>query len=326
MPYQGIATALRRLFAATMLASLTTAAGAADFNYSLAIEDPNGSRPAILAGEFAQLVDKYSNGRVNVKVYTDAQLGNLKTVIEGLQIGTTDMTKVFDALNPLLPETVIMDLPYMFKTRKHFERVMNDPVIWTTMRKLENRGVVPVSWWENGYRHMTNNVRPIRVPADLKGLKMRTPANPSRLAMFRLFGANPAPLPYPELYSALQQKAFDGQENPLANIVSGRLFEVQQHLSLTSHVYGPQLLIMSKVKWDALPQWGKDAIKRAGDEIGQKWRDQAEQADKEDLAMLGSKIKINEVDFAAFQAASQPLYAESKYPDLVKRILQLVKD
>lgn len=328
MPMFRIPSLLRGALGAlcVMAAACSAPVRSAEFNLSLAIEDPTGSRPAVLAQEFAQLVDKYSGGKVAVKVYPDAQLGNLKTVIEGLQIGTVDMTKVYDALSPLLPETVILDLPYMFKTRKHFERVMNDPVIWGTMRKLETKGIVPVSWWENGYRHMTNSVRPIRTPADLKGLKMRTPANPSRLAMFRLFGANPAPLPYPELYSALQQKAFDGQENPIANIVSGRLYEVQQFLSLTGHVYGPQLLLISKVKWDALPPQAKEAVKRAGDETGQKWRDQAEQGDREDLASIASKIKINEIDFAAFQAASQTLYNESKYPDLVKRILQLVKD
>lgn len=312
--------------ASILLGCVATASLAAEITLSLAMEDPSVSRPAALGKEFAQLVDKYSNGRIEVKVYTDAQLGNNKTVIEGMQIGTVDMTKTYDALSPLLPETVIFDLPYMFKDRKRFERVMNDPVIWATFRKLESKGIVPISWWENGYRHMTNSVRPINVPGDLKGLKMRTPANPSRLAMFRLFGANPAPLPFPELYSALQQNAFNGQENPLAVIQSNRFYEVQAYLSLTSHVYAPQLFVMSKIRWDALPQWGKDAIKRAGDEVGQKWRDEGERGDKEDLALLAAKMKVNEVDFAAFQAASEPLYANAKYPDLVKRILQLVKD
>lgn len=317
--------ALKVTLGAAILPNLAQRGNAAEFTLGLSMEDVTGSRQEGYGKKFAALVDKYSNSRIEIKLYMDGQLGNNKTVIEGQQIGTHDLNKVFDAMSPLLPEIAAMDLPYLFKDRAKFEKAANDPVVWNTFRKLEGKGIVPVSWWENGFRQMTNSVRAIRVPTDLKGLKMRTPPNPSRLAMFRLFGANPAPLPYPELYSALQQKIFDGQENPLSNITAARFYEVQGFLSLTAHVYNPQMLTCSKVKWDALPSWGKDAVKRAGDEVGQLWRDEGIKADEEDLAVCRAKMQVNEVDFEAFQNASQPLYKESKFPQLVERILKLVQ-
>jgi TRAP-type C4-dicarboxylate transport system substrate-binding protein len=143
--------------------------------------------------------------------------------------------------------------------------------------------------------------------------------------MFRLFGANPAPLPFEELYSALQQRTFDGQENPLNNIRSGRFNEVQKYLSLTAHVYNPQWLAMSRIKWDGLPEWGKAAIKKAGDEVGQMYRDEGQELDKEDLNFLKRSMEVNEVDFAAFRKASQPLYEKFPNKELLTHLLELAK-
>lgn len=319
-------TILKGSAAAVLFGGTVVKAQAQEFTLGLSMEDVSGSRQETYGRTFIDLVRDYSDERIKIDLYMDAQLGSNTTVIEGQQIGTHDMNKVYDAMSPLLPELAMLDLPYLFKDRKRFERVMNDPVIWKTINGLQDKGIVPLSWWENGYRHMTNNVRPIVVPEDLNGLKMRTPPNPSRLAMFRLFGANPAPLPYPELYSALQQGTFDGQENPLSNISAARFYEVQGFLSLTGHVYNPQLLTISKVRWDSLPDWAKDAIQQAGDEVGQLWRDEGIEAENEDLEFLSSRMEVNEIDFNAFQAASQPLYDASNFPDLVARVLELVRD
>jgi len=258
-------------------------AGTAQFQFGLAHSDSVTSNHHRLATRFAELTNKYSDGRITVTVYPAGQMGNLKTVVEGLQIGSHDLVRTLDVIAALLPETDVFNLPYLFQDRKRFERAIADPLVEKMLDKYRAKGIVIVSWWENGFRHMTNNKRPIRKPEDLRGLKMRTPPNPVRIEMFRLFGGNPAPLPYEELYSALQQGVFDGQENPLNNIRTSKFQEVQKYLSLTAHVYNPQWLAMSRIKWDALPEWGKAAIKKAGDEVGQTYRAEGQALDDDDL-------------------------------------------
>jgi tripartite ATP-independent transporter DctP family solute receptor len=304
--------------------SLVTA-GTVQFQFGLAHSDSATSHHHKLGEKFAELVDKYSNGRIKVTVYPGGQLGNYKTVVEGMQIGTHDMVRNLDVVASLVPESDVFNLPYLFPDRKQFERAIHDPLVEKLLEKFKTKGIVIVSWWENGFRHMTNSVRPIRRPEDLRGLKMRTPPNPTRIEMFRLFGGNPAPLPYEELYSSLQQGVFDGQENPLNNIRTSKFHEVQKYLSLTSHVYNPQWLAMSRIKWDALPDWGKAAIKKAGDEVGQIYRAEGQALDDEDLSFLKRYMEVNEVDFAAFRKASQPLYDKFRDKELLNRLLEIAK-
>jgi tripartite ATP-independent transporter DctP family solute receptor len=315
--------------AALMLTSLCfsplATAGTAQFQFGLAHSDSVTSNHHRLATKFAELANKYSDGRIMITVYPGGQMGNLKTVVEGLQIGTHDLVRTLDVIAALLPESDVFNLPYLFPDRKRFEWAIADPIVEKMLDKFKAKGIVIVSWWENGFRHMTNSVRPIRKPEDLRGLKMRTPPNPARIEMFRLFGGNPAPLPYEELYSALQQKVFDGQENPLNNTRTSKLHEVQKYLSLTSHVYNPQWLAMSRIKWDGLPEWGKAAIKKAGDEVGRMYRAEGEALDEEDLVFLKRYLEVNEVDFAAFRKASQPLYDKFRDKELLNRLLEIAK-
>lgn len=254
-------------------------------------------------------------------VFPAGQLGNYSQMLEGMQVGTHDMTLTLALAIKLAPQLSVFDMPYLFKDRKRFENVIHSALAAKLLRMPESKGVLGLAYWENGYRHVTNNVRPIRTPEDLKGIKLRTPPSPSRVAMFRQFGANPAPLPFTELYSALQQGVFDGQENPLPNIRGSKLYEVQKFLSMTSHVYDPQILLISKNRWDGLPSWAQTALRKAGEEVGDQMREEGNRLDEQDRAFLAKQMKVNEVDFPAFQKASQPLFEKFAYPDILKEIL-----
>lgn len=287
--------------------------------------DAPGTKKDRASDLFKELVEKYTDGQVQVTVYPSNQLGDLTTQVEGCQVGTHDIVITMDTVVPLVPQIGVLDLPYLFKDRDRVERVLKGPIGQELLDLLPDTGLIGLAWWENGYRHITNNRRPIRVPDDLKGIKIRTPQSPARMRMFEIYGANPAPLSFAELFSALQQGVFDGQENPLMNVSGSKFYEVQKYLSLSGHVYNPQVLLMSKMLWDEMPRNFQQAIKQAAEEVGDHMRRTGEEEDKNDLAYLTGKMEINEVDFEAFQEASKPLYEEFPYQELLQRILETVK-
>lgn len=298
---------------------------AAQINISLSIEDPAGSYHAEMSQKFADLVSEYSKGELKVVVYPGGQQGNNRESIEGMLIGTVDMVKAIEAFAPVLRDLEVFGLPYLYQSREQFMRSLDLPEVKDMMQRLEDEGIVNLAWWENGFRHMTNNARPIVRPEDLAGLKMRTPASVTRMEMFRLLGANPAPLSFTEVFTALQTGAFDGQENPMTVILTNKLFEVQKYLSLTRHVYNPQLIAISSIKWGQLNADQKAAMIRAAEEIGEEYRANGEEVDNAAIDQLRSVMEVNDVDFAAFQAALQPLYAGFGNQTLVNAILGTLK-
>ena len=317
-----IGTAAAALFAAVSLGSPIGAVAQDKLVLKLGHEDADGERRDNAAHRLAELASEYSDGRIEIEIYPAGQLGKYAQVVEGMQIGTHDMTITLALVIGLAPQLGVFDLPYLFKDRESFERVVNSPLGDELLGTLEPAGIVGLAYWESGYRHITNNTRPIVNPEDLDGIKLRTPPSPSRVAMFRQFGANPGPLPFTELYSALQQGVFDGQENPLPNIRGAKLHEVQDYLSLSGHVYDPQLLLISKLKWDVMDEDLQDALRRAARQVAEEMRREGQQLDDEDLAFLKEHLDVNEVDFAAFQAASGPLYEEFAYPEILERLLE----
>ena len=165
--------------------------------------------------------------------------------------------------------------------------------------------------WENGYRHITNSKRPIKVPADLKGIKLRVPEGKWRVKMFQAYGANPSPMKFSELFTALQTGVMDGQENPFTQIYSAKLQEVQKYLSLSDHVYTPAYLIVGKNHWNALPADVRKVLEETAKETQAFVYDYAS---KDDTALLGklkqAGMQVNDVDQDAFVAASKPIYEE----------------
>lgn len=311
-------TALLGLGACSLSASAKT-------TLSFSIEDPAGSYHVEMAEKFADLVSEYTNEEVEVIVYPGGQQGNNRESVEGMLIGTVDMTKAIEAFSPIVRDMEVFGLPYLYETREQFVASLKLPEVTAVLQELEDEGIVTLGWWENGFRHMTNNVHPIVVPEDVAGLKMRTPSSITRMEMFRQLGANPAPLPFTEVFTALQTGAFDGQENPLQVITSNKLYEVQKYLSLTRHVYNPQIVAISSIRWNQLSPEHQSGMRRAAEEIGIEYRAQGEAVDNRLIEELRGLMEVNEVDFAAFQKALQPLYEEFPNQNLLNAILSTLE-
>jgi len=301
---------------------------AAETKYTIRIgtSTPEKGRHTAAFRKFAQWVEKDLEGLVKFKIFPDAVLGTLTQQVEGLQVGTHDMTLTGAVIIRMVPEIGIIDLPYLFKSALMFERVMNGTSIGAELfKKCEARGLVSLGWLENGFRCLTNNVKPIHKPEDLKGIKVRTPPSPIRLEMFKAWGANPAPLSFKELFSALKQGVFDGQENPLNLIRDKHMYEVQKYLSLTKHVYNPLPILISKKLWDKLPPNVQASMRNNGRKAADWDRANGERLYQEAYDYLTKKMKVNEVDFDAFKAASKPVYDNWKHQDLLKRVLEITQ-
>jgi tripartite ATP-independent transporter DctP family solute receptor len=210
------------------------------------------------ADYFAELISKKSNGKIIIKNYHSSQLGDQKTLIEGLVYGTIDMALVGTAaLGQFQPQISLFDLPFLFEDLDHAYKSL-DTVGMDLGKPLEAKGIKLLGYMENGVRHMTNNVRPIKSPADVKGLKIRVQTNKIHVAMIKAMGGSPTPMSLGELYTAMQQGAVDGQENPAAHIFTQRYYEVNKYASRTAHCYAPEPVLISMVKWNQFPQNVKD--------------------------------------------------------------------
>jgi tripartite ATP-independent transporter DctP family solute receptor len=250
-------------------------------------------------------------GKAHVTVYDNSQLGNEREMLQKLKIGTLEFSQPSTIMSTVSPEFGLFDMPYLIKDRAHFERFL-DAVFWSDIApKAEAKGYKIVAVYENGFRHITNNKRPINTPEDLKGIKIRIPRGVWRQKMFEAYGASPAPLEFAELFVALQTGVMDGQENPLPNIWGGKLNEVQKYLTITNHVYTPSFLTMGLDRWNKLPVDLQTEIQKIARET-QHWA--FESAAKEDIAILEklkkSGIEVNDADRASFVAASKPVYEQ----------------
>lgn len=264
------------------------------------------------ANKFKELVEKRSNGRVEVQVHPAGQLGSQRDFVEALRSGTLEITMVtlgfFSAYDPLLN---IFELPYLFRDRDHAYRVVDGPIGVQIRDRVNKKGVYVLAFWEAGLRYVTNNVRPIYKPDDLKGLKIRVPESKISIDGFKTFGANPAPLPFTELYMALKQGVFDGQENPPSNIYRSKLYESQKYLSLTGHQFLIHMFMYSGVLWDQLPADIKQILQESAVEAGKFQRDYTWQEDTKLVgALKDAGMQVNEVDKQAFIEKAKPLYAE----------------
>ena len=259
---------------------------------------------------FAAEVKDKTAGRVNFILFPSGQLGNEKTMLEGIQIGSIGAAIIGSgSLQPVDARFGVVELPYTWKTAAQAYKAY-DGELGAALEKIgDAKGLVLLSWWENGYRHMTNNRGPINAVADLKGLKTRVTPDKMRLDTFTVLGANPAPLAFGELYSALQQKVFDAQENPLSIIYTSSFFEVQKYLSLTGHVWSPASLVISKAVWSKISPEDQKVIKAAADHWRDEQRRMISESDKDYIAQLKEKgMLINEVDKAPFAAAVAPVW------------------
>jgi tripartite ATP-independent transporter DctP family solute receptor len=262
------------------------------------------------AQKFKELLEARLPGRVEVKIFGSAQLGEDKEMLEGLRLGVLEMHVPSSVLHSIEPMLGVFDLPFLVESREQVERIAEGPVGERLSEKLLEHELVLLGFWENGFRMITNNVRPVVTPADLRGIRIRTPKDPHRVKLFATFGANPTSMSFGEVFSALKQGVIDGQENPLSQIVPARFHEVQKYLSLSRHVYSPAYPLMSRSYFEGLPEDVRLAILETAREVGRYHRELGAVEDERYRALLEESLEISEIDREAFEAAARPLYRE----------------
>jgi len=263
------------------------------------------------ANEFARIANERLAGKAKVVAFGSSQLGKDQELLKKLKLGTVDFALPSSVMSSVADEFGVFDMPYLVKDREHMAKIEKE-IFWPTLAPIaESKGYKILAVWENGFRNITNNVRPINVPADLQDLKLRTPKSVWRVKMFKAYGANPSPLSFSEVFVALQTGTFDGQENPLAQIASGKFQEVQKYLSMTGHVYTPAYVAVSATHFAKLPADVQKILQQAAMDTQDFVYKKAAQLEVDLLAELkAGGIQVNVADKKAFVKASAPIYEE----------------
>lgn len=252
------------LATAVLAASLVPAAHAQERTIKFAFQNQKDHPQAQGAQKFADLVTAKTNGRIAVRLFPGGTLGGDLQTVSALQGGTVEMT-VLNAgiLSAQAKEFGIYDFPFLFASPQEADAITDGPFGKKLLDKLLAKNLVGLGYWELGFRNLTNSKRPITKAEDIAGLKIRVIQSPIYIDMFNALGANAVPMPFPELYTAMEQKAVDGQENPFSTILSSKFSEVQKYLTVTRHMYNPQAVIMSKKFWDSLSPTDQKAVTEA---------------------------------------------------------------
>jgi len=261
--------------------------------------------------EFAKRANAKLGDKAKVVAFGSSQLGKDKELLKKLKLGTVNFALPSSVMASVADEFGLFDMPYLVKDREHMARI-EKKIVWPTLAPiLEKKGYKVLAIWENGFRNITNNKRPINTPKDLQGLKLRTPKSVWRVKMFKAYGANPTPLSFSEVFVALQTGTFDGQENPLAQIASGKFQEVQKYLSMSGHVYTPAYVTVSTKYWNQLPEDVRNILESTAMETQEYVYKTAAKMEVDLLAELkAGGIKVNNADKNAFINASGPIYEE----------------
>ncbi len=267
----------------------------------------------ITADKFAELVKTYTDGRYEVDLFGAGQLGNEPEMIKNLTMGTMDLGVITNApLGSFINAFMVLDLPFIFPSTEVAHQVLDGPAGKHLLEKLSALQITGLAFSEGGFRHMINNSRPVNTPEDLKNVKYRVMQTPIYIGMFQALGANAVPMPWGEVFSAMQQKVVDGLEIPVPVIYANKFYEVTKYLSLTGHTYSPLIIMVSNMTWNKLSDADREAFARAAQEAAEYERAAiASIVDGfiQDLANEG--MMINEVaDKKPFQEFVKPMYQE----------------
>ena len=274
--------------------------------------------------QFAKAVEHDSGGRIKIQVVHGGALGGDREMGEQIRLGGLEMGLIHTTVLGLDPRLQIEELPFAWARREQAYAALDGELGAKLLEILSKKGIKGLAWYENGYRDLTNNVRPIREPSDLKGLKIRMAELKMRIDTFKLLGANPIPMAFPELFTALQQGTVDGQENPLAIIKTSKFNEVQKYLSTSGHIWGSVLLMINKDIWEKLPADLQKILMRNAVKYRDIERKMIQESDVKILAELKKSMQVNEVDKAAFRKAVAPIY-ESYRPVFGDELMKLVE-
>lgn len=260
--------------------------------------------------EFARIANEKLEGKAEVIPFGSSQLGSDSQMLNKLKLGTLDLALPSSIMSSVAPEFSLFEMPYLIEDRDHMKRVRDELVRDVMYKAAEDKGYKIIGVWENGFRQITNNVRPIVVPADLDGIKLRTPNGIWRVEMFKSYGASPAPMALSEAFVALQTGAMDGQENPLVQIYSQRFHEVQDYLSMTNHVYTPAY-VLAGARWSRLPEDVRNVLIETAQEVEAFALQQGEMLDNslvEKMKAEAEGMQVNQADQKAFVAGSDSIY------------------
>jgi tripartite ATP-independent transporter DctP family solute receptor len=265
--------------------------------------------------KFKELVEKNSGGKLKVNVFPAGALGSDQANVSAIQGGTIEMASMNSGIfASQVKDFAVFDFPFLFANGKEADTVVDGAFGKKMHAKLEEKGIVGLGYYELGFRHLTNGKRPINKVADIEGLKLRVIPNPINVDWVKALGANPTPLPFPELYAALEQGAVDGQENPVATINGAKLFEVQKHLALTGHQYNPQSVVISKKFWDTLNAAEKKIITDAMAESAKFQRTTARALESGTLETM----KKNGMQVTTLPASEMAILREKMKPVIAK--------
>ncbi len=315
------------MLAVSMAGIFAAAPAMAETTLKMAYALSTNSHYGAGADAFAKSLGDSAKGQFKVQQFANSALGGEREVIEGLQLGTIDVAIVSTgATLNFVPKTGVFDIPFLFRDLAHARKVLDGDIGQQMLAEFPKRGLIALAWGEQGFRQLTNNVRPVSKPEDAKGLKIRTTENPIHLAAFRHMGVLATPMAWPEVATALQQGTIDGQENPLSVIVSAKLPQLQKYLSLTAHVYGPALVLMSPNVYDGLSDADKAKFKTAGHDAAIAMRNYVDAVEKSGLDEVKKEgMQVNTVDHEAFVKAVEPIYPQY-YKQFGKELVESIRN
>ncbi|KJS41551.1 MULTISPECIES: TRAP transporter substrate-binding protein [unclassified Roseovarius] len=298
----------KTLIASVVASFIALPAMAADITMKFGHVGAPGSLFEATANHYAACVAEKSGGKVEVQTFGSSQLGKDKELLQKLKLGQVDFALPSSVMSSVDGIFGVFEMPYIIKDRDHMRRVQ-DAMMDKFQGAANENGYHIVGLAENGFRHITNNTRPINVPEDLQGIKLRTPNGEWRVKMFQEYGANPTPMAFSDVFTALQTGVIDGQENPYAQIASAKFQEVQKYLSITGHVYTPAYILASKKHLDDQPDDVKAVLTDCAGETQTFTYEKAAELETELLDVIKEAgVEVNEADKAAFIEASKPIY------------------
>lgn len=326
---------MKRHFLKTMVAALALAAfGSAsaqavgERTFKLAQQNPKGHPLVSGAEKFAEIVAAKSGDKMKVNLFPGGTLGSDAASVSALQGGTIEIVVLNSGiLASQVKDFAVFDFPFLFASPKEADAVVDGPVGQRLHAKLNEKGIVGLAYWELGFRQLTNSKRPIMKVDDAAGLKLRVIPNPINIDWVKAIGANPTPLAFPELYSAMEQKAVDGQENPLSVIWANKFTEVQKYLTLSNHQYNPQSMIFSKKVWDALNPAEQKILSEAAVEAGKYQRKLTRDADAgtlEQIRKAGMQVsELPPAELAKMREKMKPVIEKNgaEIGDTVKEVM-----
>lgn len=317
------------LFIPSLLLAVGTgyAADIQDRTLKFALQTNPGTAQYDGAEKFAELVDQKSEGKITIRIFGGGTLGKDIAVTSAMQGGTIEMSLMnASLLNGVVKEFSVFDFPYLFNDEKEAYAVLDGPIGKKLLDKLPEKGLVGLAYPELGFRHMHNNRRPITKLEDIQGLKIRVIETPVYIDFVNALGANATPIPFPEVFTALETGTVDGATNPLITIPVMKFDEVQKYLSLTRHMYNPQIILISKRTCDTLSEDERKILQDAANEATDYEREVSQKKNVEALETLEETMEVNEVppeEIERMKEKAQPVidrYTKEVGEELVKEV------